>query len=54
MVNDSAGERTRITVFIARPLPLLRTLKEMAPVRDAVKDKDGIQVVLQASDGWMG
>ncbi len=54
LVNDSADERTRITVFIAKPLPLLRTLKEMAPVRDAVKDKDGIQVVLQASDGWMG
>ncbi len=54
LVNDSADQRTRITVFIAKPLPLIRTLKEMASVRDAVKDKDGIQVVLQASDGWMG
>jgi len=54
LVNGSADERTRVTVFIAKPLPLLKTLKEMASVRDAVKDKDGIQVVLQASDGWMG
>lgn len=54
LVNDSADQRTRITIFIAKPLPLIRTLKEMASVRDAVKNKDGIQVVLQASDGWMG
>ncbi|RLC60789.1 MAG: hypothetical protein DRI01_09630 [Chloroflexi bacterium] len=55
LVNDSVAERTRVTVFIAKPLPLLRILKEMAPVRDAVKNEDGsIQVVLQASDGWIG
>jgi len=54
LVNGSADERTKITIFIARPLPLLRALKEMAPVRDAVKNKDGIQVVLQTSDGWLG
>ena len=53
LTNGSAGERTKVTVFVAKPLPLLETLKKMAPVKNAVKDKGNIQVVLETSDGWI-
>ena len=52
LVNGPAGERTRVTIFIAKPIPLLHILKEMTLVKSAVKDKDGIQIVMQTSDGW--
>ena len=53
LTNGSAGERTKVTVFVAKPLPLLETLKKMAPVKNAVKDKGNIQVFLETSDGWI-
>jgi F0F1-type ATP synthase membrane subunit b/b' len=53
LTNGSAGERTKVTVFVAKPLPLLETLKKMAPVKNAVKDKGSIQVFLETSDGWI-
>lgn len=53
LTNDSVGEKTKVTVFMAKPLPLLKTLKKMAPVKSAVKDKGSIQVFLETSDGWI-
>jgi hypothetical protein len=51
LVGDSAGKKTRVTVFIGKPLPLLSVLKEMTPVKSVVERENSIQVVLETSTG---
>ncbi|MDD5082913.1 MAG: hypothetical protein PHU08_06015 [Dehalococcoidales bacterium] len=53
-IGGASGDKTRVTVFAPKPLPLLKILKEMASVKQAVRSAEGIQVVLQASDVWVG
>ena len=49
LVGDTAGKKTRITVFAGKLLPLLSILKEMPPVASVTEQESSIQVVLSAS-----
>ena len=53
LLNDHPGERAKITVYIGKPIPLLRILKGMTLVSDAVQDKNNIKVELQSSERWV-
>jgi hypothetical protein len=54
LVENTAKDKIKITVFVSEPLPLLSMLNEMALVKSAVPDKDCIRVVLEESDLWRG
>jgi F0F1-type ATP synthase membrane subunit b/b' len=54
LVDNSAKEKTRITVFVNKPLPLLSILNELALVKSAVADIESIRVILDKSDPWRG
>ena len=46
LVDGSGEEQRKVTVFVSKPLPLLRILKEMSPVKGAVEHDKCIQVIL--------
>ena len=48
---ESTSKKTKVTVSLPKPLPLLSILKGMAPVKDAVEKDRNIQVTLEASVG---
>ena len=50
-VAGSAGKKTSVTVFTAKPLPILSILREMSTVKDAIQDDNNIQVVLETGFG---
>jgi hypothetical protein len=54
LVDNTIKDKIKITIFVSEPLPLLSMLNEMALVKSAVPDKDGIRVVLEESDLWRG
>ena len=54
VADDSAKDKTKIVAFASRPLPLLNILHQMSLVKSAVADDDGVRVVLQETDQWLG
>lgn len=49
-IGGSRDRGTRIVVQLERPIPVVRILKNLPPVQLAAKDKQGIRMVLKASE----
>ena len=52
--DGSIGQDSKVTVFVEKPLPLLRILGELASVKEAANHDKGIQLVLEMSNIWRG
>ncbi len=54
LVDKPTDEKTRITIFIGKPIPLLGILNQMQLVESVVRDKESIRVVLKNGNLWRG
>lgn len=50
-VAEFAGKKTSVSVFLAKPLPMLNILREMSVIAEAVQHGKNIQVVLETGFG---